>query len=47
MEFHAFRTAVQFRKEYEFYKDRGKIDFFMPERFKLWRTEKLYGAQPN
>jgi hypothetical protein len=47
MEFHAFRTAVQFRKEYEFYKDRGKIDFFMPERYKLWRTERLYGAQPN
>lgn len=41
-EFHAFRTAVQFRKEYEFYKDNGKENLFAPERYKLWRTEKFY-----
>ncbi len=42
-EFHAFRTAVQFRKEYEFYKEVGKIDLFEPEKYKLWRTQKMYG----
>lgn len=41
-EFHAFRTAVQFRKEYEFYKEVGKENFFLPEKYKLWRTERLY-----
>jgi hypothetical protein len=42
-EFHAFRTAVQFRKEYEFFKDTGKEHLFSPEKYKLWRTEKMYG----
>ncbi len=41
-DFHAFRTAVQFRKEYEFYKETGKMDLFQPEKYKLWRTERLY-----
>ena len=48
-EFHAFRSAVQFRKEYEFYKEAGKENLFVPEKYKLWRTERLYGASkmPN
>ncbi len=41
-EFHAFRTAVQFRKEYEFFKDKGKEDFFSPDKYKTWRKERLY-----
>lgn len=42
-EFHAFRTAVQFRKEYEFYKEVGKEHLFEPEKYKFWRTERMYG----
>ena len=42
-EFHAFRTAVQFRKEYEFYKEAGKEQLFQPEKYKSWRKERLYG----
>ena len=39
-EFHAFLTAVRFRREYELAKANG--DAFHPERFKLWRTKRLY-----
>ena len=39
-EFHAFRTAVRFRREYEISKTE---DFpFYPERFKLWRNSRIY-----
>jgi hypothetical protein len=41
-EFHAFRTAVHFRKEYELYKEAGKLASFSPEKYKLWKTEKIY-----
>ncbi|MCK5889445.1 MAG: hypothetical protein KAG19_05835 [Methylococcales bacterium] len=44
-EFHAFRTAVQFRKEYEFYKEVGREDGFDPEKYRGWKTEKLYGQR--
>ncbi len=39
-EFHAFRTAVRFRREYEL----SKADAapFYPERFKEWRNKRLY-----
>ena len=39
-EFHAFRTAARFRWEYELSKEIGGQ--FYPERFKLWRSTKLY-----
>ena len=39
-EFHAFRTAVRFRHEYELSVADGEP--FYPERFKLWRTTRLY-----
>lgn len=42
-DFHAFRTAVQFRKEYEFFKETGREDLFSPQKYKLWKTERLYG----
>jgi hypothetical protein len=41
-DFHAFRTAVQFRKEYELFKETGQEDLFSPEKYKLWKTEKVY-----
>ena len=41
-DFHAFRTAVQFRKEYELFKEKGLEDLFSPEKYKLWKTEKVY-----
>ena len=41
-DFHAFRTAVMFRKEYEFFRDERQETLFMPEKYKTWRTEKLY-----
>ncbi len=41
-EFHAFRTAMHFRKEYEFYKEIGKDFLFFPEKYKHWKTEKVY-----
>ena len=41
-ELHTFRTAVQFRKEYEFFKKIGKENLFIPERYKLWKTKRLY-----
>lgn len=41
-ELHAFRTAVLFRKEYELCKDKGVEEFFSTEKYKLWRTERLY-----
>lgn len=41
-ELHAFRTAVLFRKEYELYKEEGAADRFSPDRYKTWRTERLY-----
>lgn len=41
-DFHAFRTAVQFRKEYELFKEKGREDLFSPEKYKLWKTEKVY-----
>lgn len=34
---HAFRTALQFRKEWEVF-----LDEFDPTRYKLWRTHRLY-----
>lgn len=34
---HAFRTAIQFRKEWE-----ALLDGFDPTRYKLWRTHRLY-----
>lgn len=37
---HAFRTAVMFRKEYEF--ARAVEADFHPERFKDWKQERLY-----
>jgi len=42
-EFHAFRTAVQFRKEYEFFQDVGKGNLFAPERYKPWKNQIFYG----
>ncbi len=42
-EFHAFRTAIQFRKEYELYKEMGKESLFSPEKYKQWKAEKVYG----
>ncbi len=39
-EFHAFRTAAQFRHEYELSKA-AEIPFH-PERFKLWKEKRLY-----
>ena len=41
-ELHAFRTAVMFRKEYEMFKDKGVENKFSPNRYKTWRTERLY-----
>jgi hypothetical protein len=34
---HSFRTALQFRKEWE-----SLLDEFDPARYKLWRTHRLY-----
>ncbi|MEE9336541.1 MAG: hypothetical protein V3U87_00545 [Methylococcaceae bacterium] len=42
-EFHAFRTAVLFRKEYEMYEEKGIVEKFSPDRYKSWKTERLYG----
>jgi hypothetical protein len=42
-DFHAFRTAVLFRKEYEFFKEIGQEDLFSPEKYALWKTKKVYG----
>lgn len=41
-EFHAFRTAMQFRREYEM----SVVDSlpFIPEDYKHWRTSRLYEA---
>ena len=39
-EFHAFRTAVQFRREYELYKSEDVA--FNPDGFKQWKIERLY-----
>lgn len=39
-EFHAFRTAAQFRHEYELSKAE-ELPFY-PERFKLWKKERFY-----
>lgn len=39
-EFHAFRTAVLFRHEYEL--SVAEDESFHPERFKSWRRERLY-----
>ena len=39
-EFHAFRTAVRFRREYEISKSENFM--FHPERFKLWRENRFY-----
>ncbi len=44
-EFHAFRTAVLFRKEYEMYKDNGLEERFSPDKYKLWKKERLYERQ--
>ncbi len=41
-DFHAFRTAVQFRKEYELFKEIGQENLFSPEKYKLWKTERFY-----
>ena len=41
-EFHAFRTAVHFRKEYELFKEERRLDLFSLEKYKLWKTEKFY-----
>lgn len=41
-ELHAFRTAVLFRKEYEMYKDKGIEELFSPDRYKVWKKERLY-----
>ncbi len=41
-ELHAFRTAVLFRKEYEIFKDNGAESNFSPDKYKLWKTERLY-----
>lgn len=42
-EFHAFRTAVQFRREYELHKA-GGIEF-SPDDFKQWKTIRIYEKQ--
>jgi len=39
-EFHAFRTAVLFRKEYECSVEDGVR--FQPERYQLWKEKRLY-----
>lgn len=39
-EFHAFRTAARFRREYEISHEYGES--IHPERFKKWKTCKLY-----
>ncbi|MCK5830038.1 MAG: hypothetical protein KAH20_07010 [Methylococcales bacterium] len=41
-EFHAFRTAVTFRKEYEMYKEKERVELFPSEKYKMWKTERLY-----
>ncbi len=43
-ELHAFRTAVQFRKEYELFKERGRENSFVPERYKDWKQTRLYNS---
>jgi len=42
-EFHAFRTAVQFRREYEISKAEGVL--FCPAGFKAWKKVRLYETQ--
>lgn len=44
-EFHAFRTAVLFRKEYEMFKDKGLEERFSPDRYKSWKNKRLYEGQ--
>lgn len=44
-EFHAFRTAVLFRKEYEMYKEIGKVDKFPVAKYSSWRKERIYDKQ--
>jgi hypothetical protein len=39
-EFHAFRTAMQFRREYELHKTLGVA--FNPRGFRQWKKERLY-----
>ncbi len=39
-EFHAFRTAARFRREYEWSQENNTTIY--PERYKLWRTSRLY-----
>jgi len=41
-EFHAFRTAVQFRREYEISK--ASNESFYPESFLNWKSERCYEA---
>ncbi len=44
-EFHAFRTAVQFRREYELHKADGEP--FDPNGFKQWKKIRLYERGGN
>lgn len=39
-ELHAFRTALQFRKEYEWCRENG--EFFDAERYRPWKKKRLY-----
>lgn len=39
-ELHAFRTAVRFRREYELSQEKNEVIY--PERYKLWKTCRLY-----
>lgn len=41
-EFHAFRTAVLFRKEYELFKESGKENDFSQDKYKSWKKNRLY-----
>ena len=40
---HAYRTAIQFRKDWEM-----NLDLFRPERYQLWKSRRLYlESQPE
>lgn len=43
-EFHAFRTAVLFRKEYDFYRELGLEALFNPDKYQGWRNKRFYGG---
>lgn len=42
LDFHAFRTATFFRKEYELFKEKGKMALFSTDKYKFWKNHRVY-----